>query len=191
MTLSAKLWLIPAIAVTALLAQNKPINVQRSTITIHVGKTGVFAGAGHEHWVNAPIASGSLNESGTPHVEFKVAAAKMQVKPDAKVSAKDQAQIQSDMQEKVLESSRYPEIVFKSTSATRTAEGQWRVEGTLTLRGVTKPVAANVAKKGDVYTGQAVIRQTAFGIKPISAGGGTVKVKDELGITFHIVAGST
>src|SRR5260370_20019160 len=178
----SRLWLIPAIGAASLFAQNKPIDVQRSSITIHVGKTGIFSGAGHEHWVNAPIASGSLNESGTPHVEFKVAAARMQVKPDAKASAKDQAQIQRDMQEKVLESSRYPEIVFRSTSATKTTDGQWRLEGVLTLHGVTKPVIATVERKGDAYVGQAVLRQTAFGIKPISAGGGTVKVKDELQI---------
>jgi hypothetical protein len=35
--------------------------VQRSTITVHVGKAGVFSVAGHEHWVNAPIAAGVLN----------------------------------------------------------------------------------------------------------------------------------
>jgi polyisoprenoid-binding protein YceI len=191
MTAPSKLQLILAIAATSLLAQNKTIDVRRSTITIHVGKTGIFSGAGHEHWVQAPISSGSFNDSDKPQVEFKVAAAKMQVRPDSKVNAKDQAQIQQDMQEKVLESNRYPEIVFKSTSATKTAEGQWRLEGMLTLRGVSKPVIASVQRKGEAYVGQAVLRQTAFGIKPISAGGGTVKVKDELQIAFHIVSGST
>src|SRR5262245_17006800 len=98
MTLIPRLQLTIAIAAASLVAQNKNIDVRHSTITIHVGKTGLFSGAGHEHWVNAPIASGQLDDSGTAHVEFKVAAAKMAVKPDPKVGAKDQAQIQSDMQ---------------------------------------------------------------------------------------------
>src|SRR5262245_1902584 len=129
MTLIPRLQLTMAMAGASLVAQNKNIDVRLSTITIHVGKTGLFSAAGHEHWVSAPIASGELDDSGTPRVEFKVAAAKMVVKPDPKVSAKDQAQIQSDMQEKVLDSGRYPEITFRSTSVTKTAEGQWKVEG--------------------------------------------------------------
>ena len=165
--------------------QNKRIDAGRSTITIHVGKAGLFSAAGHEHWVDAPISSGAVNElQGT--VELRVEAAKLRVRPDPKVSAKDQAQIQSDMQEKVLESVRFPDITFRSAHATKTAEG-WQVEGMLTLHGVTKPVAANVVRNGNGYAGEAVLRQTAFGIKPVSAGGGTVKVKDEVQISFHIV----
>ena len=36
--------------------------------------------------------------------------------------------------------------------------------------------------------GQFALRQTEYGIKPVSVAGGTIKVKDELKFSFHIVA---
>ena len=39
-------------------AQQHNIDTQKSTLTIHVGKTGSFSGLGHEHEVRAPIHSG-------------------------------------------------------------------------------------------------------------------------------------
>lgn len=175
------------VALAAFSAQGKSIDVKRSTITIHVGKAGLFSAAGHEHWVNAPITSGVMNDSQEPNVEFKVAAANMQVKPDPKVDSKTHAEIQRDMQERVLESSKYPDIVFRSSRIHAISDGQWRVEGTLTLHGVTKPVSITVKRSGDSYAGEAVIKQTDFNIKPITVGGGLVKVKNELEIAFRIV----
>jgi polyisoprenoid-binding protein YceI len=58
----------------------------------------------------------------------------------------------------------------------------------LTLHGVIKPVALSVNRNGDAYVGHATIKQTDFGIKPISVGGGVIKVKNEAGqIDFQIV----
>ncbi len=171
-----------------LCAQDKPFDIQRSTISIHVGKAGLFSVAGHEHWVEAPISSGVLNESAPAHVEFRVEAAKMKVKPDPKIDSKTQAEIQKDMQDKTLESARFPEILFRSSHVEKEAEGQWRVEGTLTLHGLTRPTSLSVKRSGDAYIGRATLRQSDFGIKPITAAGGTVRVKNELEIGFHIVA---
>jgi polyisoprenoid-binding protein YceI len=168
------------------LAQDRPIDVRRSTITVHVGKTGLLSVAGHEHWVNAPISSGVLNESDNPRVEFQVEAAKMEVKPDPKVDAKSQANTQKAMQESTLESTKYPQISFRSTRADKQGEGLWQVTGVLALHGVTKPVTLSVKREGDGYAGHTVIRQTDFGIKPVTAAAGVVKVKNELDIDFRI-----
>jgi hypothetical protein len=49
--------------------QETAIDTQRSSITIHVGKAGILSAAAHEHWVNAPIASGTVDDtSATPGV---------------------------------------------------------------------------------------------------------------------------
>lgn len=170
--------------------QDRAIDTRRSTITVHVGKAGLFSAAGHEHWVETSVAAGVLNEGDRPHIEFRVESSKMQVRPDPKVDAKSQKQIQADMQEKVLESGRYPEIAFRSSRVEKQPQGEWRVEGMLTLHGVTRPVAVEVRRNGDAYVSRAILKQTDYGIKPISAAGGTVKVKDELEITFRIVAGT-
>ncbi len=166
-------------------AQDIPIDAQRSTITIHVGKAGLFSAAGHEHWVNAPIASGIINES-SPHVEFTVDTRTMTVKPDPKIDDKTQEQIQADLQNMTLESGKFPRIWFVSQKAERTGSG-WKVEGTLTLHGVSKSVTLNVTKEGGAFVTHTTLKQTDFGIKPVSAGGGMVKVKDQIDIEFRIV----
>ena len=167
-------------------AQDTAIDVQRSTITIHVGKAGLLSAAGHDHTINAPLSSGTIRESPAPHVEFTVETAKMTVKPDPKVDAKTQAEIQKDLEEMTLETRRFPEITFRSSRIEKLAEGQWKVEGDLSLHGVTKPVSLTVKRTGDSYTARTVLKQTNFGIKPISVAGGVIKVKDEVEIDFQI-----
>jgi polyisoprenoid-binding protein YceI len=173
-----------AIAIAA--AQETPIDVQRSTITIHVGKAGLFSAAGHDHTIIAPISSGTIRDSAAPRVEFTVATAKMTVQPDPKVDAKTQAEIQKDMEEMTLETKKFAEITFRSTRIDKLAEGQWKVEGDLSLHGVTKPVSLAVKRTGDSYTARTTLKQTTFGIKPITVGGGLIKVKDEVEIDFAI-----
>ena len=174
------------LTLAALSAQDKTIDVQRSTITIHVGKAGLFSAAGHEHWVSAPIFSGRFSDSSAPRVEFKVATARMTVKPDPKVGEKTRLQVQKDMEELTLEPVKYPEIGFESSHVEKLADGQWKVDGTLSLHGVTRPVSVIVRRSGDAYTGHVVIKQTDFGIKPVSVAGGTIKVKNEVDIDFQI-----
>jgi len=175
-------------ALAFLNAQDRAIDVQRSTITIHVGKAGLFSIAGHEHWVEAPISSGVISDSTPAHVEFRVDPAKMEVKPDPKVEAKTQAEIQKDMQEKTLESTKYPEIVFRSTRVEKQGPRQWRVEGLLSLHGMSNQISVLVARSDNAYTGHTTLRQTDFGIKPVTAAGGNVKVKNELQLEFRFFA---
>jgi hypothetical protein len=47
------------ICVFGLSAQQRNIDTQKSTLTIHVGKTGAFSAFGHEHEIHAPIRSGT------------------------------------------------------------------------------------------------------------------------------------
>jgi polyisoprenoid-binding protein YceI len=176
------------LAAGPLMAQEKAIDTQRSTITIHVGKAGLFSAAAHEHTVDAPIASGTISESGNPHIEFRVETAKMSVKPDPKIDAKDQATIQMHMQEWTLETKKFPEIAFRSVRIDKLAEGEWRVDGDLSLHGVTKRISLTVKQSGESYATRTVLKQTNFGIKPISIAGGAIRVKDEVEIEFHIIA---
>jgi len=164
-----------------LFATEHAIDTARSTITIHVGKTGLFSAAGHEHTVIAPVAEGAIDDSEPGRVRFTVKASSLTVQPE-----KDQAEVQRDMQTKVLESETYPEIRFESTSVRRLGDEKWTVTGNLTLHGTTNPVTAEVRKTGAGYEGQASLRQSQFGIKPVSAAGRTVKVKDELKLEFLI-----
>jgi polyisoprenoid-binding protein YceI len=167
-------------------AQDTAIDVQRSAISIHVGKAGLLSAAGHDHTIAAPISSGIIRESADPRVEFTVETAKMTVMPDPKVDAKTQSQIQVDMEEMTLETRKFPQITFRSARISKLADG-WKVEGDLSLHGVTKPVSLAVKKAGNSYTAHIALKQTTFGIKPISVRGGAIKVKDEVEIDFTIV----
>jgi polyisoprenoid-binding protein YceI len=164
----------------------KTIDTRRSVITIHVGKSGLFSAAGHDHWVSAPITSGEIGDTGAGHVNFVVNARALKVKPDAQVNLKDEAQIQETMQQKVLESEQYPLIQFRSSSVAQVAGGSWKVTGELTLHGVSKSIVVSVNQVGEAYSGDARIKQTDFAIQPVRAAGGTVKVKNELDIHFDI-----
>lgn len=129
------------------------------------------------------------------------AALRLQIKAAAleltdEVSAKDQREIERLMREEVLETSRYPEIIFASTSirGSKIGEGQYRVKivGNLTLHGVTRPCSIDaqiwVTPESLRAHGEFPLRQTDYRIKLVSAAGGTIKVKDELKFSFDIVA---
>jgi polyisoprenoid-binding protein YceI len=180
------------LAAIPLLAQDKSqervLDTQRSTITIHVGKSGLLSAAAHDHTISAPISSGTVRESTAPRIEFTIETAKMTVRPDPRIDPKDQATIQMHMEEMTLETKTYPEIAFRSSRIERIADGQWKVDGDLSLHGVTKPVSLNVKQSGNSWTTHTVLKQTDFGIKPISIGGGMIRVKNEVEIGFQIFA---
>ena len=59
--------------------QRAIVDTQKSTMTIHVGKTGLFSGLGHEHEVRAPIHGGTADTGSHPAVEIHVNAAELRV----------------------------------------------------------------------------------------------------------------
>jgi polyisoprenoid-binding protein YceI len=164
-----------------------PIDPQKSSITVRVFKTGVFSAFGHEHEISAPIQQGSFTENAAS-VELTVDARKMRVM-DKDVSEKDRTEIQQTMLgPKVLDSEKFPEIRFQSTSVERLGEGKWAILGDLTIRGETRPVKVRVEGQNGHYRGIAELKQKDFGITPVTVARGTVKVKNELRVEFDIVS---
>lgn len=165
-------------------AQTAP---QQSTITIHVGKAGMFSGFGHNHTVVAPVERIVVDERAMK-AELTVLARKLKV-VDTEVSEKDRAEIQATMLgAKVLDSERFPEIRFQTSRVQKTGENVYHISGVLELHGVRKEIAFDVNGRPQHYRGKTKLKQTDFGIQPVSVGGGTVKVKDELELEFDIYA---
>jgi polyisoprenoid-binding protein YceI len=110
------------------------------------------------------------------------------------VSDKDRHEIERTTQNQVLESDRFAEIRYDCPASRITAIGpmQLVLAGDLTLHGVTRPqtVSARVYLMGGTLRGQGetIIRQTEFGIRPVTVAGGMLKVKDELKLVFDVVA---
>jgi polyisoprenoid-binding protein YceI len=166
-------------------SSERAIDVEHSTMTIHVFKTGMFSFAGDNHEIRAPLVSGHVDQ-GKRTVELTVDVRKMKVL-DPKMSESKRAQVQEKMlSPEVLDPERYPEIKFQSTDVKGSGQ-QLTVTGDLTLHGQTHPVVVDVTGGDSGYTGKATIKQTDFGMKPVTVGGGTVKVKDEVEIEFEIV----
>jgi polyisoprenoid-binding protein YceI len=181
---TALLAVVSLLSVLGVSAQQHNIDTQKSTLTIHVGKTGIFSSLGHEHEVRAPIHSGTAETGSHPAVEVHVDARALRVigKDD---SEKDRTEVQKTMLgPEVLDSDHHQEIVFKSTAAEPVGQGRWTVRGNLTLRGQTRPVTVQVTLKDGRYTGQTTVRQTDFGIKPPGKAG--IRAKDEVRIEFDV-----
>ena len=170
-------------------SSQKAIDTQRSVVTVRVYKAGAFSAFGHEHRIRASIQNGSFDE-GKGSVDFVVDARALRV-IDTDVSDKDRAEIQNTMLgPKVLDSIQFHEIRFLSTEVRRSSEGKWTVHGDLTLHGQTHPVNVDVERQDGRYRGSARLRQSDFGITPVTVAGGTIKVKDEVRVEFEIVGGS-
>ena len=166
-------------------AQQHSIDTQKSTITIHVGKTGAFSGFGHEHEVRAAIRSGTADTGAHPSVEFQVDARALRV-VDKDASDSDRNSVQQTMLgPDVLDSEKHPDITFKSMSAEASGTGRWKLHGNLTLREQTRPITVQVSFKDGHYTGESTVKQTDFGIKPPGMAG--VRAKDELRIEFDVM----
>jgi polyisoprenoid-binding protein YceI len=89
--------------------------------------------------VSAPIASGEFSDTGARYVNFAVDAHRLRVKPDKKVNQKDEAEIQETMQQKVLQSEKYPLVQFRSSSVDQAGGENWRITGQLTLQVLASP----------------------------------------------------
>jgi hypothetical protein len=176
--------LLAALALTLCLGGNAQTNTPRSTITIHAHKAGLFSGFAHDHVITAPIASGTLDAKAMT-IQLTVAAKQMKV-ADPGVSEKDRAEIQSTMLgPKVLDPDKYPEIRFQSTHVEKIGD-HYRVTGKLELHGASRELSFDVTGGPDRYQGKTKFKQTDFGMEPISLGGGTIKVKDELEIEIDV-----
>lgn len=165
-------------------AQQHNVDTQNSTITIHVSKTGIFSGLGHEHQVSAPIHSGTADVGSHPSVEVHVDARALRVTGKDEPE-KDRAEVQATMLgPEVLDSEHHQEIIFKSTTAEPAGPGRWTLRGNLTLHGQTRPVTVEVTLKEGHYIGSATVKQTDFGIKPPGKPG--IRAKDEVAVEFDV-----
>ena len=179
--------LLLALACRLAAAQAADVDAGRSSITVKVEKTGLFSAFAHNHTIQAPIASGKLDtEKRTATLSFNTKEMKVL---DEGVKDSEKAEIEQTMKsDKVLDVQHFPEIRFASTSITAQDRGRYQVRGDLTLHGTTRPVEFPIIFSKDRYSGSVKLKQTDFGIAPVSIAGGTVKVKDVIEIVFDIVA---
>jgi polyisoprenoid-binding protein YceI len=174
------------------------IDAKRSTFTVKVFATGMLSAFAHNPTIAIPDFEGevSLNPEAVEQSSLRMVihAASLTVTDD--ISEKDRREINRKMQEEVLETNSFPDIEYECSrvSGSKIIEGQHTVvlKGDLTLHGVTRsqPVSARVGLNGDLLraTGDFPVRLSDYEIRPVSAAGGTIKLKDELKLWFDISA---
>jgi polyisoprenoid-binding protein YceI len=175
------------------------IDAKASTFTVRAYATGMLSAFGHNPTIAIPDVQGEIQfVPGTledASLRISIQAASLVVTDD--ISTKDRQEIERRMHDEVLETDSYPEIIYESSNASsvkKMGEGLYVVElnGELALHGVTRsqPVSARVTVKADIVrsAGEFSIRQSDYEIRPVSAAGGTVKLKDELKLSFDISA---
>lgn len=177
---------------------------KKSQLVVHLLKDGLGARLAHDHVIRARSISGEATvDPESP------AASSIRVTVDARtlaadepwlrkkygmkemLDAGDRGEVEKNMKAKgQLYTDRYPQIRFVSKALEPRGEGRYAVRGTLTIRGVSRPVSLTVKARvvGERFkaSGQLRFKQSDFGYKPYSAAGGLVKVKDRATLNIYL-----
>ena len=109
------------------------------------------------------------------------------IAPRLRPVALEIATIHSNIESDVLESKKYPDIRFASTSVTPEGDG-YRIVGDLTLHGRTKSISTVARRKNGRFEAEVKLHQPDFGIKPYSAMMGALKVQADVIVTVSVPA---
>lgn len=101
------------------------------------------------------------------------------------VSPSDARKIEHNAADDVLAARRFPTIEFRSTRVVRDGE-RARIEGQLTLHGVTRPLVADALADASDWRAELRLDQRDFGIKPFSAMLGTLRVRPEVLVRIRV-----
>jgi polyisoprenoid-binding protein YceI len=86
-----------------------------------------------------------------------------------------------------LDARRFPRITFAADSVDETDDG-YRLAGTLTIHGKARPQTVDLRTDdlGDTWrmSGETTVRQSEFGVKPYSQLLGSLKVADDVTVSF-------
>jgi polyisoprenoid-binding protein YceI len=174
------------------------IDSRASRFTVQAFATGMLARMGHNPTIGIRDFSGEMKfdhdklEASGFHLLIKTAS--LSVLDD--INDKDRREIERLMSQEVLETSKFPEVVYDASNITITkmADALYSaaVNGNLTMHGVTnsQAIPVRVALFGSMLraSGDFSLEQTDYNIKLVSVAGGALKLKDELKFSFEIVA---
>jgi polyisoprenoid-binding protein YceI len=177
------------------------LDASKSTFMVRAFSGGLLWFKGHDHFIAVRDFNGEIRL--TPQ-SILPASLQMTIKSDSLVETRDvftepQKQIiNKELREIVLETAKYPEITFKSTSVTGqvTGSGQFegKIQGDLTMHGVTRriviPAQVTLGANDLRAKGEFTIDRGDFNVKATSAVHGLVRVRDKLKFTFDIFAQS-
>ncbi|MFT3835819.1 MAG: YceI family protein [Myxococcaceae bacterium] len=189
-------------------AQELKIDPKKSELLVKTFKEGVAAAFAHNHVVVATSFSGTLmwDPVRLERCKLKVVVSVNDLLVDdpayrkkvggdwaSEVSDGDRKTVRANMLGDVqLDAKKYPEITLEADTFKCRGTGQCELDGKLTLHGVTKPIHFTAKIKGDEKAptgeGSFKLKTSDYGIKPYSAGLGTIKNQDEVELVFRLSA---
>jgi polyisoprenoid-binding protein YceI len=169
-----------------------------SRFTVRAFATGLLSTFGHNPRIGIRDYDGEIDFVPETYekalVRINVRTGTMDVLDEMK--DKDRKTLEQMMYEQVLEADRFPNAVYESKQIIVQKLGDdllsARVTGELSFHGVTQtqPFDARVTALGAMLriSGDFSLRQSDYGIKPVSFAAGALRLKDELKFNFELVA---
>ncbi len=166
-------------------------------LTLSTFRAGMGAKVGHDLVLEATRWSGTAeldpDNPASSHVQVTVDPSSLELKSATggvkPISAKDREDISKNINDKILQTKKYPEITFESTEVVGSPP-QLSAQGNLTVVGQTRPASLDLAVEegagGTRIVATTTITQSDFGIKPFSAMLGALKVRDAVDLQVDI-----
>ena len=174
------------------------IDGRSSRFTVRVYATGMLAAMGHNPTIGVRDLKGEVNfnpeKAEASSFRLVVKTSSLGVQDD--ISDKDRREIERIMNQDVLQSAEFPEILYEASGIPISKMGDMlfsaTLNGELTLHGVKRrePIQARISLLGSMIraSGDFSLNQTDYNIKPVSVAGGAIKLKNEIKFSFEIVA---
>jgi polyisoprenoid-binding protein YceI len=169
-----------------------------SRFTAKAFATGLLASMGHNPTfaIRQFTGEATLSSEAPEQASLRIVVQSGSLELTDQASDKDRREIERTTRTDVLEAGRFPEIVFEASNPSLSKGGEgfyWaNITGKLTVHGVTQSqqISAQVTVNDSQLraSGELTVRQSSFGIKPVSVAGGTLKLKDDVKVTFDLVA---
>lgn len=170
------------------------IGNEQGSLSLRTGREGIGARAGHDLTIGVTRWRAVVQrDPGGTTIEAEIDPASLEVREGTggvkPLSDKDRADIERDLERKVLEVERYPRITFTANSQLGWAESdadatssRGVLEGDLELHGRREPLQLDVVLQridGSLrVSARTSIRQTRWGITPYRGFMGALKVAD-------------
>lgn len=170
----------------AISAGTYPLGPDVATLTVKTRKTGAAAKVGHDLVIDVTAWKATLTVDDDPArsaIELTADPGSLRVRERSagvtSLGDDEKARIRQSIDDKVLHGMA---IEFRSTAVTPGADaGGLSVEGDLELHGETHPIAFELSIGEDgTIAGSATVKQSDWGMEPLSVLFGTLKVVDEV-----------
>jgi len=177
------------------------VDTRASQFTVQAFAGGLLSGVAHSpkiairDWTGeAKFIPGSLRDAS---LKVRIKLASLQVLDEMRDS--DRREIHRVMFQEVLDIQSYPEVGFDSSEIVPDKQNETlfrvRVAGKLSLHGVTSNHSFNAQVAFGVDSlrayGEFLLVQPEYGIPVASIAGGTMRLRDELKLSFYVVARNT